>query len=103
MVGETEVPHYSEVSATSDMKVTPSADTKTPTTGCIKVTPLVDIEVISPVSTQSSIHTDEGFLRGPNDLFVLTGYVDYVACRLWQREVYIIVILNLFIIIIDTL
>ena len=53
-----------------------------PTTGDVEATPLVDTEVIALSSTEPFVHTDEGFLGGPNDRSMLIGYVDHVTFRL---------------------
>lgn len=91
-----------ETEATGDIKVTPLADTEAQATGIMEVTLLVDTKVSAHTSTKPSVHMGEGFL-GPSEYFVLTRYVDQVTWRLWQKEVYIIIMLNLFIVTIDTL
>lgn len=44
---------------------------------------------VTTSSKELFMHTDGAFPKGPIDRSVLTEYDDHVACRLWQREVYI--------------
>lgn len=68
-----------EASAINDMDVTPLVQTK--------VTAPIETYATTPASTESSVHTYEGFPGGPNDCSVLTRYVDHVESRLWQVDV----------------
>ncbi|XP_058742702.1 protein MAIN-LIKE 1-like [Vicia villosa] len=45
-----------------------------------------DTDTITVISTEPSVHTDGAFLGGPSDRFVLTGYADHVAYKIWQGE-----------------
>lgn len=49
----------------------------------------VDKEVTTSALTALSLHTDGEFPGGPIDQSVLTEYLDHVAYRLWQGDVYI--------------
>lgn len=65
---------------TGDMEVT------LPVTGHMEFTLLVDTKLITLALTKLSVHMDERFLVGPNDCFVLSGYVDHAVFRLWQED-----------------
>lgn len=47
-----------------------------------------DTEVTAP-SIEPFVHTDYGFSRGSIDRSMLIEYVDQMALRLWQGEVYV--------------
>lgn len=92
----TNMPHPSEVEASTTVEVTlqttieaptPQRVTEVPAIDDMKVTPPVETKVTTSDSTESSVHIYVGFLGGPNDCSMLTGYVDHVAFRLWPGEV----------------
>lgn len=102
MVAEIEVPHHSYTAALTDINVTHLPDTKASPTGDmkvtssstgdievtlhatdkIKITPPGDTEVTAPASTESYLHTNGEFHRGPNDCFILTRYANQVEFKL---------------------
>lgn len=88
----TEVHHSSEAEATTTIDVTLGTDIEAHTPHTIaeappidegEVTTPVETNVITPSSTNSSVHTDGVFPGGPTNTYALTGYVDYVSFRLW--------------------
>ncbi|CAK8568112.1 unnamed protein product [Lathyrus sativus] len=58
-----------------------------PPTDDMKVTLPVETDVPALASADPSIRTDGGFSGGLSDTFVLTGYEDHVAFKLWKGEV----------------
>lgn len=73
----------------ADMEATASIDTRVLVAGDTRVTPLADMELITLALKESSVHTNQGFLRGAIDCFVLIKFANHVALRLWKGEVYI--------------
>jgi len=65
-----DVPHVSN--ATSEM------------TGAVDA---ADAEGVATVGSEGSSAADEGFLGGPRDPSVLTGFVEHVAHSIWNGEV----------------
>lgn len=61
------------------MEVTPPIETKISASASTEVTALASIK--------SYVHTNERFPGGPNDYFVMIGYVDHVTFKLWKGDV----------------
>ncbi|XP_058783755.1 uncharacterized protein LOC131658484 [Vicia villosa] len=45
-----------------------------------------DTDTTTGASTEPSVHTDGAFPGGPSERYILTGYADHVAYRIWQGE-----------------
>ncbi|XP_058784737.1 protein MAIN-LIKE 1-like [Vicia villosa] len=45
-----------------------------------------ETDTTTSASTEPSVHTDGSFPGGPSDRFVLTGYADHVAYKIWEDE-----------------
>lgn len=82
-----EVPHPSGTEAPTHTYVTPKMNIEALYMDDIKVTSLIKTKFTALASIKSFVHTDEGFPRGPNVCYWLTGYADHVEFILWKGEV----------------